>query len=495
MTIHHRRRVSIAFLGLLCLPAFAADWPEWGGSPSRNMASTEKGLPADFQKPADGAGGKNVAWVAKVGSQLYGNPTVAGGRIYLGTNNDSPRDPRFVGDLGMVFCLNEADGKLVWQLPVPKLPGGAVVDADNVGVCSSPAADADRVFVVTSRCEVLCLDAKGMANGNDGPYKNEGEYFAGPGKPPIESKPTDADIIWCFNMYDELGIFPHQMTSSSPLVVGDKLYVATSNGVDWTRQHKPNPSAPALICLDKSTGKLLGQERSGIGHREFKCGWSSPSFAEIHGKPTVIYGADDGFCYGFAPEPAADGSLTELWRFDCNPPEYRKQKYGTSKGPSGVLATPVAWHDRIYVAIGQDPENGDGVGRLSCIDVSDPTNPKAAWTFDKISRSMSTVSIGDGLLYVADFSGRVYCLDADTGKVQWDHDTQSAVWGSTLLADGKLYVGNEDRYLFTFAAGREKKLIAENELTSPVYATPVAANGVLYVGTSDELIAVRGAGK
>ena len=65
-------------------------------------------------------------------------------------------------------------------------------------------------------------------------------------------------------MRDELGVFPHNMTSSSVLVVGDKLFVTTSNGVNWTGKHLPMPMAPALICLDKKTGKLLARERSGI---------------------------------------------------------------------------------------------------------------------------------------------------------------------------------------------------------------------------------------
>jgi outer membrane protein assembly factor BamB len=486
-------------MALAASPALAADWPQWGGGPSRNMASGERGLPAEFHPPkSENEPGLRLKWTAKVGSQVYGNPTVAGGRVYLGTNNDTPRDPKHEGDRGVVMCLNEADGNLLWQLVVPKLPAGAVVDADDVGVCSSPAVEGDRIYLVTNRCEVVCLDAKGLANGNDGPFQDEAKYAAGPGESPVELGPTDADILWRFNMYDETGVFPHQMASSNVLIVGDRLYVTTSNGVDWTRTHLPNPDAPALICLDKNTGKLLGEERSGISRRTFKCNWSSPAYGEFNGKGQVIFGGDDGFCYGFDPVPTADGTLKELWRYDCNAPAYRAasdgkpMKYGTSKGPSGVLATPVVANDRVYIAIGQDPENSDGVGRLNCIDptkTGDISKTGQVWTFDQIGRSMSTVSVADGLLYVADFAGRIYCLDADTGKLNWTHDGQSALWGSTFVADGKVYVGNEDRFIFTFAAGREKKLLAENEFPSPIYSTPVAANGVLYIATSDNLYA------
>ena len=104
--------------------------------------------------------------------------------------------------------------------------------------------DGDKVYVATSRCEIVCLTAAG--------------------KPGADGAIGDADIVWHYDMRDELGVFPHQMTSGSPLIVGDRLYVNTSNGVDWTNKHVPSPSAPALICLDKKTGKLLGSRA--IGH-------------------------------------------------------------------------------------------------------------------------------------------------------------------------------------------------------------------------------------
>ena len=144
-----------------------------------------------------------------------------------------------------------------------------------------------------------------MANGNDGPFQEEAQYTAGPGQPPVPPGPTDADILWRYDMRHELGVFPRQMTSSSVLVVGDRLYVTTSNGVDWTEKHVPSPNAPALICLDKKTGKLLAREQSGISGRTFYCNWSSPAYGTVGGKPTVVFGGGDGFCYGFDPEPVA----------------------------------------------------------------------------------------------------------------------------------------------------------------------------------------------
>ncbi len=495
---------------ILAAAVHAADWPMWGGTVERNMVSSEKGLPDSFNpgkfKPdseeIDLATTKNVKWVVKLGSQAYGNPVVVGGRVFLGTNNETPRDPKYKGDFGTLMCFDEKTGKFLWQLAVPKLGSGKVNDWEYLGICSSPLVDGDRVYVVSSRCEVLCLDANGMANGNDGPFKDEAQYVVGPGKPPIEQGPQDGDIIWRFDMRDELGVFPHNIASSSVLMVGDRLYATTSNGQDWSHLNIPSPNAPTLICLDKKTGALLGEEASGISRRLFHCNWSSPAYGVVGGKGQVIFGAGDGFTYGFDPVPVkndeGDFILKELWRYDCNPPDHKANKdgkpykYPDPNGPSEVIATAVFYKNRVYVAVGQDPEHGDGVGNLSCIDAA---TGKAVWTFPKLGRSISTVSIADGLLYVAEYAGKVHCIDADTGKPYWEHDLQSHIWASTLVADGKVYLGAEDGVFWILAAGKQKKVINKIDMGAPIYASAIAANGVLYVNTPTHLYAIQSAAK
>jgi outer membrane protein assembly factor BamB len=153
------------------------------------MYSPATGLPDHFTKGSSGdikfkgtsdevdrANVENLRWVAKLGSQSYGNVTVANGRVFIGTNNENPRDPRHVGDRSILLCFDEKTGDLLWQLVVPKLASGKVNDWESLGLLSSPTSEGDRVYVVTSRCEVLCLDSKGMADGNDGSFKDEAKY-------------------------------------------------------------------------------------------------------------------------------------------------------------------------------------------------------------------------------------------------------------------------------------------------------------------------------
>jgi hypothetical protein len=161
------------------------------------MVSDEKNVPDHFDPGKKKAGSeeidmsttKNVKWVVKLGSQTYGGVVIGGGKILIGTNNESPRDPKYQGDRGILMCFDEKTGKFLWQLSVPKHESGKVNDWEYLGITSTPFIEGDRAYMVTNRCEVLCLDMNGQANGNDGPFKDEAQYFAGPGQAAGRSRP------------------------------------------------------------------------------------------------------------------------------------------------------------------------------------------------------------------------------------------------------------------------------------------------------------------
>jgi len=495
-------------LGLLA-PALAQgeDWNQWGRTPSANMTSPEKGLPAHFNPGTFVAGSEdvdaktteNVQWVAKLGSQTYGNPTISDGRVLVGTNNASPRQKEIVGDRGVLMSFNEKSGSFQWQLTVPKLGAGKVSDWEYLGICSSPAIDGDRIYVVTNRAEVLCLDTKGISNGNQGPFLDEEKYRSVPGQKPAALGDEDADILWRYDMRKELGVFPHNIASSSVLVVGDTIYVNTSNGVDWSHRNIPSPIAPSIVALNKKTGKLVAEEVTGMGTRLLHGNWSSPSYGKVQGKGMIFFGGGDGFCYGFSPEPKTNPEgfeeLVEQWRFDGNPPHYRSVdgvpiRYTKRKGPSEIIATPVFYDNKVYALIGQDPEHGPGAGALSCINPNlkgDVSKEGKIWTYEGIGRSISTVAIHNDLVFAADLNGKIYCLDAQNGALHWIHDTRARIWGSPLVADGKVYMGNEDGVMVVLKAGKKKKLLHTAHFPGPIYSSAVAANQAVYVATQTHL--------
>ncbi|MFM1904846.1 MAG: hypothetical protein RLZZ440_2746 [Planctomycetota bacterium] len=532
--------VRHALLALVaCGPAAAAEWNQWGGSPQRNNTPDATNLPIEWEPGEfdpdtgawDSASSKNVAWVAALGSQSYGNPVVAGGQVYVGTNNGKGWLARYPSatDLGCLLAFSTDDGRFLWQDSSEKLPTGRVHDWPLQGICCAPLVEGDRLWYVTSRGEVKCLDTAGFRDGeNDGPFTAE----------KVEAE-DEADVVWVLNMMKELGVSQHNMCSCSVTTAGDYLFVNTSNGVDEGHLNLPNPEAPSFLCLDKRDGRVLWADGS-PGQYVLHGQWSSPAYAELGGVPQVLFGGGDGWLYAFDAR-GENGQSKLLWKFDCNPKE-SKYTLGGRADRNHIIGTPVVYDGLVYIAVGEDPEHGEGVGHLWCIDptkrgdvsselavsLADPDTPlprrreqavikeqgevarpnpnsAAVWHYpgfdadgnsklafeETMHRTCGTVAIKDGLLFVADFSGLFHCLDLKTGKPLWTYDMLAASWGSPLIADGKVYIGDEDGDITIFKLAPEQEMIAELNMGTSVYSTPIAVGDTLYIANKSHLFAIR----
>jgi outer membrane protein assembly factor BamB len=533
MTNSFPRSAALAFF-LAITSVHAGDWPAWGGCDlGRNMVSSESGLPESFkpgEKSPKGDGivpgtTENVRWVVKLGTFICGNPTVADGRVFVGTDDamlqSDPRLKRTRG--GMVWCLDEKTGNTLWRLPVPvrpkeRLPKDAHYGQQNLGVCSAPTVAGKRAYVVTNAAEILCLDVKGQADGNDGPFNDEATYIAGSNNPPVNVDKNDGDILWRYDLVEQLGICPHDVAACSVLVDGDIVYCTSANGVNHEHTFCLRPDAPSFIALDARTGKLLATDTEDLGHRMWHCLWSPPTIGVVNGKKLVFFGGGDGICYAFEALEAAPAEpihFKKVWSYDCVPPNYRdpigdgqpfnyyigdkRKKYTTNKndgtflGPSEIIASPVFHEGRVYCTLGQDPMHGRGRGMLNCIDATgtgDITHSGRVWTYDALERTIASVAVSDGLLYATDLSGKVHCLDERTGKPYWVYETNAETWSTPLVADGKIFISTNKK-LVTLAAGKVVKLLSEIPLGSAAYATPVAANGTLFVCSQSYLWAVQ----
>ena len=524
----------------------------FGGTPSRNMViphekfAPVQALPVKEDNKVVKEADAVIKWKAPLGSRAYGGPTIAGGKIFVGTNNDQPRNPRDKKknkdgdesniDKGILMCFEEATGKFLWQAVHDKLPSGPVNDWPLEGICSTPLVEGNRVYYVSNRCTVVCADVNGMADGNQG---IQTEKYA---------TATDADIIWELDMIGVLGVFPHNMAAGSPLLVGDILFLSTANGVDEGHSNIPAPQAPSFLALDKNSGKVLWK-RADPGKNIMHGQWSNPSYGEIKGVKQVIFPGGDGYLRGFTPET---GEL--LWSFDCNPKDSKYELGGTGT-KNDFIGTPVVYDGKVYIGVGQDPEHFSGVGHFWCIDPSkatkdnqdispkdtafDAKDPKNAtsglvWHYGgadarkfvprdfTFGRTMSTAAIVDDILYITELQGFIHCLDAKTGKKFWQYDMKGAMWGSTIYVDGKIYVTSESGDLFVFkhtktpmvideldipdatdnkdfnkklkakrALVEKEYLLGKCEFDAPIRSSPVVVNGVLYVMTENTLYALE----
>ncbi|RMF37934.1 MAG: serine/threonine protein kinase [Planctomycetota bacterium] len=497
------------------------DWPQWGGTSLRNSVSDQVGVPIEW----DVDSGMNVRWVAALGSETYGNPVVANGHVYVGTNNGAGYVKRYPPevDLGVLACFDEKTGKFLWQHSNEKLPTGRVHDWPQQGVCAAPLVDGDRLWYVSNRGEVNCLDTEGFYDGENDGVKNE----------PNENK-DEADVVWSFNMMRELGVSQHNMCSCSVTCAGNLLFVNTSNGVDEGHINIPADSAPSFICMNRETGEVLWTDNS-PGKNILHGQWSSPAYDVLGGVPQVIFGGGDGWLYGFDAR-GENGKSKLLWKFDCNPKE-SVYVLGGSATRNHIIATPVIYDGLVYVAVGEDPEHGEGDGHLWCIDptkrgdvsptlvynAADPSKPiphkrlkacepekgdfqrdnpnsAAVWHYvgnnpdefeTTMHRSCGTVAIKDDLLFIADFSGVFHCLDAKTGKAHWTYDMFAASWASPLIVGDRVYISDEDGDIAIFKVSKEQEMIGEINMGSAVYTTPVAANNTLFIANRNQLFALE----
>jgi len=477
----------------------AGDHLQWGQKDSRNMVSAETGLPGSF----DPATGKNIKWAVELGTESYATPVVARGKVLVGTNNERPRDPRHKGDRGVLLCLDERDGSLCWQLVLPKFMPMLYRDWPRSGICSPATVEGDRVYIVSNRGEVICLDLAGQVNSNDGPFVDEARLMSPNPSEPMQVTQTDADIIWLFNMQDKLGVHQHDAAHSSILLHGDFLYVNTSNGLNDKHEMIPSPEAPSLVVLDKRTGRLVARDGEKIGPKIFHSTWSSPALGKVDGRTLVFFCGGDGVCYAFdtvkgIPAAGEIQKLNRHWRFDCDPdaPKENVHQYvrNRKESPSNVKSTPVFHNGRVYVTYGGDIWWGKNQAWLKCFDAGgsgDITHSGQIWTYPVEDHCCSTPAVHNGLVFVADCSGLVHCVNAESGKPCWTYKTGGDIWASTLVADGKVYVGTRRRDFHVLAASKEKRLISSTKLDSPMCGTPVAANGVLYITTLKKLYAVK----
>ncbi len=443
-----------------------------GGSYYRNNTPEGKDIPTSW----DISTGENVLWSARLGSQTYGNPVVANGKIFVGTNNGAGYIKRYPSrtDLGCLVCFDEATGKFLWQHSNEKLPTGRVHDWPLQGVCAAPFVDGDRLWYISNRGEICCLDTEGFHDGeNDGDFKDE--------KPKKADLPYDetieADVVWKIDMMAELGISQHNMCSCSVTAVGDLLFVNTSNGVDEGHINLPVPR-PLFSGHESQYGKnSLDRQHSGC-----QCPPRTMVLSLLRSSRRAGTGhlrSRDGWIYSFDPKGAGYGEPKMLWKFDANPkesatnseveplaitslgrpssitnwsmwPSEKTLSTGKASDTSGVSTPPNAaisarkssttpptlispshinvcrpWK-RIKRGFRQANPNAAAVWHYSIVD----TNKNGKKDFEEtMHRTIGSVSIKNDLLYVADFSGLVHCLDAKTGLPHWTHDMLAASWG------------------------------------------------------------------
>ena len=196
----------------------------------------------------------------------------------------------------------------------------------------------------------------------------------------------------------------------------------------------------------------------------------------------MVTAQGDGWVRGYEAKTGK-----KLWEFDTNPKDSVWPKTRNE-----VIATPVIYEDRVYIANGQDPEHGEGVGHFYAIDATkrgDITaeRPHLALRQDPPHRSRPRRSRTASSTSPTSAASCTASTPRPASRY-WTHDMFAAIWGSPLVVDGKVYLGDEDGDVVVLAArqgeegpGRERTWAARS--TRP----PVPANGALFIMNRNQL--------
>lgn len=481
---------------------------------------------------------QKVAWVAHLGSSTMRSPVIADGRVYIGTNNGHAYLDRYPStvDLGVMLCFRQSDGEFLWQHSNAKTRTGREHDWPQMGVTSRPCVEGDRLWYITNRGEIVCLDRDGFHDGqNDGPVTDE-----------AHTSLKDADVVWRLDMMKDLGVRPHNVSTCTIAIWRDRIFAVTGNGVGASHL-PPLAVAPSFLALDKHSGKILWRDNS-PGQNVLHGQWGSPTVIDRGADTQVVFPGGDGWLYSFSPFAGEDGRGQLIWKFDCNEKQ-SEWKLGGVGSRNNLLHGPTLHDNRLYLATGQDPEHGEGPGRLLCLDIDgrgdvsshrvfNRRNPqrvlqhrrvqacisaegdfllaneasKQVWSFEqqdlngdgeigyeeRMSRSLSTIAFHNDLLFVSDVSGILHCVDRHTGRQHWGYDTLSAVYATPEVVGDHLYLGTEDGDILVFRCSADRSIAAPDgepvhtiRSDTSVNASVVAAGTTLFVTTRNQLVAIE----
>ena len=337
------------------------------------------------------------------------------------------------------MAFRESDGQFMWQAVHDKLPPAAPTTGRTRASARRRWSRTAIVYYVSNRGELMAVDIDGFRDGtNDGLVKDE-----------KATHETDVDVIWRFDMMEELGVHAaqHGQLVAGHLRRSDLRQHLQRPGRE-PRQHPVAARRRRSSRSNKKTGKLAWEDNS-VGEKILHGQWSSPAVGKIGDVVQVVIGQGDGWVRGYE---ALTGK--KLWEFDLNPKDSVWPKTRNE-----VISTPVIYENVVYIANGQDPEHGEGVGHLYAIDADQARrhhrDRAGSGTTTRSAARSRPASIYNGHPVLLGLQRLPARLDVKTGKPYWTHDMFAAIWGSPMVIDGKVYLGDEDGDVAVLAADKD----------------------------------------
>jgi outer membrane protein assembly factor BamB len=388
------------------------------------------GVSGETNLPVRWSKTENIAWKLAMPAWSGSTPIVWGDRIFLNVADDLKI---IEGDNISLWCVDRNNGTPIWKRP---LGGGNRQQRKQNMSTPSPVTDGERVWVMAGTGIIKAFDFSGKE-------------------------------LWARDIQKDYGRFGLNWGyGSSPLLHGDALYVQVLHGM-----RTDDPSY--LLRIDKATGKTVWRvERPTRARVESPDSYTTPALLR-YGNTTEIVLTGGDVVTGHDP---ATGK--ELWRADgLNP---------TNDANYRIVASPVVYGDLIIAPTRERP-----MLVLKAGGRGDVTASHLLWSFNNGPDVPTPVTDGT-YVYVINDRGIMWCLDAKSGKEIYGRQRLKAgtYSGSFVLADGKLYITNEDGMTSVVKAGPVFELLAENDFDDYALSSPAISEGQIFIRTTGFLYCI-----
>lgn len=425
-----------------CITAHAANWPQWRG-PGGTGVSTEEGVPVEWSEDS-------LAWSVDLRGLGVSSPVVWGDKVFvtyqIGAGKLRPGNHPSLVQSGDPIAAGET--------PL----GGARATSSETGVTFVLAAfntsTGDLLWETEMAHEGEFPEVHEKANmANPSPTTDGELVYAWFASGQLMAVDMDGAIVWKRNLATDLGAFDIGWGhSSSPAIYNDKL-VLICYQVGFS----------TLLALDKKTGKEVWRQDRNAG----VISYSTPLFVDAPSGKEMIVNS------GFGVEAFNPDTGDKLWhyeepsRFPIPAPIHR----------DGVIYLNRGYRSSPYMAL-----RVGGRGNIA--------DSHVAWRSATGGPYISSLVEYEGLLYMANDTGILTCIDAATGERVWQERLGGVFSASPVVADGNIYFSSETGEMLVLKAGRTAQVVARNKLSGHTLASPAISDGKIFIRFDTRLVAV-----
>lgn len=380
--------------------------------------------------PTEWSEERNISWKTPIDGKAWSSPVVWGDRIWV--TNANPK-----GTSLSVLCLNKKTGKKIYDQELCTVKDPQFCHAFNSYASPTPILEEGLVYLTFGSPYTACLNAE------------------------------SGEVVWERKDF----VCDHFRGSGSSPVIYKNLLILHFDGAD----HQ------FVVAMDKKTGDTVWKTTRSVDYKDLdtagkpkrngdmRKAFGTPLIVKAEGKD-ILVGAGAMALYGYDPM-----SGKELWRVD-------------TIGTHSTACRPVAGHGLVFATMGFSKGlliavRPDGRGEV--------TKSHVAWKYSKAAPKKPSLLLDGDLVFMIDDGGIAACIEAKTGNEIWKERIGGNFSASPILADGNIYLFDEDGQGTVIEAARKFKLVARNELDAGCMGSPAVSGDLLIVRTKKALYGIK----